>query len=151
MFLKKSKSDVLRPENIVLNAVPDTMENIIRRAGTMLTKSGYCEAPYIEGMLRREKLTSTNIGAGLAIPHGVGDSVRYIRKSGICILQYPGGVPFGENKEPVSLVIGIAGKDDMHLNILMHLAELAQDEAKMKILFTTSDKNLLMKSLTEGM
>ena len=39
---------------------------------------------------------STYIGKGIAIPHGVGKAKDEIKKSGMVVLQFPEGVPFGE-------------------------------------------------------
>lgn len=58
-------------------------------------------------MLRREESATTYMGMGIAIPHGTSDAKKCVLHSGIVVLQYPGGVAFGDEK--AYLVVGIAG------------------------------------------
>ena len=59
---------------------------------------GYVEESYIPAMLEREKIVTTYIGMGLAIPHGTTHESGIIKKTGIVLLQYPEGVDFGDEK-----------------------------------------------------
>jgi len=99
--------------------------DVILLAGRMLEESGYVEHPYIDGMLRREEVFDTNIGNGIAIPHGTDDSKQFIRHSGIVVILFPQGTWW--NQAVVKIVIGIAGKGDEHLDILANIAERLSD------------------------
>ncbi|WP_031409085.1 PTS sugar transporter subunit IIA [Geobacillus vulcani] len=112
---------ILNKENIVLNAQPKTKEEAIRLAGDVLVKQGYVDPAYVDAMLEREELTSTYIGNSVAIPHGTEAAKSLIKHSGISIVQVPGGVDFGGGNQAM-IVIGIAGKDGEHLDILSKLA-----------------------------
>ena len=98
----------------------------------MLLKDGYVTESYEKGMLLREKENPTNLGNGIAIPHGVLEAKKEIKASGIAALIVPDGILW--NDETVRLVIGIAGADQEHLSILSNVAlTLNQEEAVRKI------------------
>ncbi|HCD08862.1 MAG: Phosphoenolpyruvate-dependent sugar phosphotransferase system, EIIA 2, partial [Caldanaerobacter subterraneus] len=81
--------EILNENNIVLNVPSESKVQAIERVGNLLFKNGYVEKEYIEGMKKREEDVTTYIGNGIAIPHGVSGYVKYIKKSGIVIAQYP--------------------------------------------------------------
>ncbi|KJE27133.1 mannitol-specific phosphotransferase enzyme IIA component [Geobacillus kaustophilus] len=112
---------ILNKANIVLNAQAKTKEEAIRLAGEVLVKQGYVAPSYIDAMLEREELTTTYIGNHVAIPHGTEAAKSLVKQSGISIVQIPDGVDFG-NGNIAAIVIGIAGKDGEHLDILSKLA-----------------------------
>ena len=111
----------------------------------MLEASGYVESGYAESMLEREKVASTYMGMGLAIPHGTSETKALVRESGIVVLQYPDGVDFGEEK--ARLVIGIAGAGDAHLDILAKISSALDDEEVLERLSVTSDPEDILKTL----
>ena len=96
-------------------------------------------------MLEREKIVTTYIGMGLAIPHGTSETKALVRNSGIVVLQYPDGVDFGEEK--ARLVIGIAGVGDAHLDILAKISSSLDDEEVLERLSVTKDPEEIFKAL----
>jgi PTS system mannitol-specific IIA component len=118
---------ILAKENILLNAVIGSKEEAIRLTGNILVDKGYVDANYIEKMLEREQLTTTYMGNFVAIPHGTEDSKPFVKESGISFIQVPQGVDFG-NGNIVKLLIGIAGKDNEHLDILSSIAIVCSEE-----------------------
>ncbi|ETI70101.1 PTS sugar transporter subunit IIA [Neobacillus vireti] len=118
---------ILAKENILLNTAVGTKEEAIRLTGRILVEKGYVDASYIEKMLEREALTSTYMGNFVAIPHGTEDSKLLVKESGISFVQVPQGVDFGSGNI-VKLLIGIAGKDNEHLDILSNIAIVCSEE-----------------------
>jgi len=117
---------ILAKENILLNAAVGSKEEAIRLTGSILVDKGYVEAAYIEKMLQREELTSTYMGNFVAIPHGTEDSKDFVKESGISFVQVPQGVDFGGGNI-VKLLVGIAGKNNEHLEILSNIAIVLSD------------------------
>ena len=76
-------------------------------------------------MQEREKLVTTYMGMGVAIPHGTSQAKETVKKTGIVFLQYPEGVDFGDEK--AELVFGIAGIGDEHLELLSKICEILED------------------------
>jgi PTS system mannitol-specific IIA component len=118
---------ILSQENIVLNASFINKEEAIRSTGQILVEKGYVEPSYIEKMLEREELTSTYMGNYVAIPHGTEDAKKSVIASGLSIIQVPNGVDFGDGNI-VKVLIGIAGKDGEHLEILSQIAIVCSEE-----------------------
>ena len=118
--------ELLQKKNIRLSCKAKVKEDIIREMGTILCESGYVTKEYIDGMLKRESTFSTNIGNGIAIPHGVEEAKKNIIKSGIAIMIFPEGTLW--NDECVKIVIGIAGLGDEHLDILANIADKLSTE-----------------------
>jgi mannitol PTS system EIICBA or EIICB component len=134
----EEKLSVLSEKNILLGLKSETKEEAIERAGKLLVSRGYVKEEYIDAMQERERVVSTYIGMGVAIPHGIGEAKRQIEASGIVVLQYPEGVNFGE--ELAYLVIGIAGVGDEHLEILSNIAISLEDLELVDRLSKTENK-----------
>lgn len=140
---------ILNEGNIVLNAVTEGKYEAIERAGRILAENGYVEPDYIEGMKKREQEITTYIGNGIAIPHGTSQYVNHIKNSGIVVLQYPHGVDFGGGNLAY-ILIGIAGRNDEHLEILSAIALACQDENNVSKLKSAETKEEIISILTEG-
>lgn len=138
--------NILVPEGIVLNQKSVTKEEAIMAAGQLLNDLGYVDQEYIPLMLEREKIVTTYIGMGLAIPHGTTHDEGIIHKTGIVLIQYPDGIEFGDEK--AQLVIGIAGKGGEHMEILSKICLALEDEAVLEKMKTTNDKQWIMEHLS---
>lgn len=139
-------SNILRKENIVLGLASTSIEDAINKAGEMLVAAGYVKYDYIAAMHERERVASTYIGNGVAIPHGVGEAKKQIQTSGIVVLQYPNGVEFEGGT--AYLVIGIAGAGGEHLQILTKIAETIEDEATVQHLAKVTDAEEIYRTFS---
>ncbi|WP_145509185.1 PTS sugar transporter subunit IIA [Yersinia alsatica] len=134
---------ILNIESILLGASFLHKSDAIRKAGEILQSSGYVTEKYIDLMLKREAMTSTFMGNNLAIPHGVDGSESEIIRSGISVIQIPEGVSFGDGAVAY-VVIGIAGKDGSHLDILNQIAIACMEEENIeKIRYAKSRQEIL--------
>lgn len=139
------KKQVIIKEGIRLGQKPVTKEEAIQAAGDLLEKLGYVDGTYVAAMQEREKLVSTYIGMGVAIPHGTTQAKDTVKKTGIVFFQYPEGVDFGAEK--AQLVFGIAGIGDEHLDLLSKLCTLLEDPARLETLKTTDDVEWVLEQL----
>ncbi len=140
------KKDVLVKESIKLNQPSVTKEEAIKRAGELLVERGCVEPAYVDAMLEREKLVSTYMGMGIAIPHGTSQAKGTVKKTAITMLQYPDGVDFGDEK--AQLVFGIAGIGDEHLDLLGKISIALDDPETLEKMKTTDDVDWIMKTLS---
>lgn len=113
-------------DSIRLGLAHVSKEDAIRAAGQMLVEQGCVDAAYIDAMLTREKLVTTYMGMGVAIPHGTAEQKACVKRSGIVVLQYPEGADF--DGEKAELVFGIAGVGDEHLDLLSNMCSVLEDE-----------------------
>ncbi len=142
--------EILLKSNIITGLAPEPHEDVIRRCGKMLVDSGYVNAPYIDGMLARDRGFSTAIGNLIAIPHGEIAFKKEIKSTGLVVLTYPGGVEW--NGETVKLVVGIAAKGDEHLEILERIVEAFEEEKDVEAAVQNNDVEALFGILSpEGM
>ncbi|EQE84744.1 UNVERIFIED_CONTAM: PTS mannose transporter subunit IIA [Clostridioides difficile] len=136
-------SKVLNENNIFLGLDSVSKEEAITLAGRKLVENGYVKEEYIPAMLEREKVMTTYMGMGVAIPHGVNEAKKEILSSGIVILQFPNGIDFDGKK--AYLLIGIAGVGDEHLEILSNIAVVLDDDLTER-LKNSNDKQTFMEA-----
>lgn len=129
----------LREDNIFLGLQAADKEQAIRFAGEQLVKGGYVEAEYVPAMLEREKLTSTYLGESIAVPHGTIEAKDRVLRTGVVFCQYPQGVRFGNEEDEVArLVIGIAARNNEHIQVITSLTTALDDETVIARLSTTT-------------
>jgi len=139
------KDRLLTPERILTGLAAEPMEDAVRRAGHLLEAAGCVKEGYAEAMLERERITSTYMGAGLALPHGTAAAKDSVLRSGICVLQYPEGIDYAG--ETAYLIIGIAGVGDAHLDILARLSSILEDEAVLERLSHEAKAEEILQTL----
>jgi len=141
--------EVLTGEMVVLGAQAADKADAIRQAGEVLVKAG-CVAPsYVDGMLARERVMSTYVGSGIAIPHGELADLRSVYHTGVSVLQLPEGVEW-ELGERAYLVIGLASTDLEHVEVLTNLVELLQEPEIITQLVHATDPMVIVERLTHG-
>ncbi|WP_407438936.1 PTS mannitol transporter subunit IICBA [Lelliottia sp.] len=129
----------LGAENIFLGRTASHKEEAIRFAGEQLVKGGYVEPEYVDAMLEREKLTPTYLGESIAVPHGTVEAKDRVLKTGVVFCQYPDGVRFGEEEDDIArLVIGIAARNNEHIQVITSLTNALDDETVIERLSQTT-------------
>lgn len=119
-------SELFSNDNIFLNVNVNSQNEAIEKAGKALVDSGAVTDAYIQAMKDREQVVSTFMGNGLAIPHGTDGAKTNVIHSGLTLLQIPEGVDW--DGEVVKVVVGIAGKDGEHLDLLSKIAITFSEE-----------------------
>lgn len=119
-------SELFSNENIFINVSVASQNDAIEKAGQALVDNGAVTENYIQAMKDREDVVSTFMGNGLAIPHGTEEAKGNVIQSGLSLLQIPEGVDW--NGEEVKVVVGIAGKDGEHLDLLSKIAITFSEE-----------------------
>lgn len=118
--------DVLSTDSVRIHPGSATREEAMKEAADILQAHGAVTGDYFAAMQQREETVSTYMGNELAIPHGTNETKQAILESGLSVVRYDGGVDW--NGEPVTFVVGIAGKGDEHLEILSQIAILFSEE-----------------------
>ena len=143
--IETTEKQILVKDGVQLNLAPVSKEQAIQAAGELLAKLGYVDKTYVDAMQEREKLVSTYMGMGVAIPHGTSQAKNTVKKTGIVLMQYPEGVDFGDEK--AQLVFGIAGIGDEHLDLLSKICEMLEDEEILETLKTTNNIEWILERL----
>ena len=130
----------LTEKDIFLGLTAQNKEEAIRFAGQKLVDNGYVKPVYIEAMLERERLTSTYLGESIAVPHGTIEAKESVINTGIVFCQYPAGVEFGEEADDkAKIVIGIAARNNEHLDVIAKLTNALDDPNIIAKLSSTTD------------
>ena len=144
----QAPSSAIRPDLIRLNVRAIDKADAIRQAGQLLVAAGCVGAGYEESMIAREAVANTFLGAGVAIPHGLGEDKGLVRRDGIAVLQFVEGIEWNPG-QIAHLVVGIAANSDSHIAILRRLTRLIQDEARLHELAITNDAALIAEALAD--
>ncbi|WP_193128118.1 PTS sugar transporter subunit IIA [Gulosibacter sediminis] len=132
---------MLTLESITTAPTATTRDEAIREAGERLVARGSVTPDYVDAMFAREAEVSTFMGSFLAIPHGTNDAKQAVLASGLSVARYPQPVDWDGNE--VRFVIGIAGKDGGHLEILAKIAQIFADQSQVdRLLAAQTDEEL---------
>lgn len=118
-------SEVLTPDLCVADGTATSYEAAIREAGALLVAAGAVTPAYVDSMLARERSMTTFMGNGLAIPHGLLDATAQILRSAVCVVRY--ATPVDWKGQEVRVVVGIAGANGEHLEVLSRIALVFAD------------------------
>ncbi len=138
---------ILETKNIFINEKPGKKEDIIRKIGEIFYSQGYTNEYYTQAMLDKEKVFNTYIGNEIAIPHGIEEAKKHIKKTGLVLMTIPEGQDWGAS-EKVKVIIGIAAVGDEHLEVLQKIAMTFSDKAGLDHLLTLNEKEI--SELFEG-
>lgn len=123
--------DFLDKSTIVLDLKSTVKADAINEMGEVLKSAGKVAdaSPIINALMEREKLGSTGIGQGVAIPHAKSDSLSSM--IGALGLSRK-GVEFGAlDGEPVHVIFLLASPPDSagtHLKVLARISRLLKDK-----------------------
>ena len=99
-----------------------TKEEILEKANSILLQKGYVEHGFFDSVKNREKVSSTEIGNGIAIPHG---SDKYVNRTAIVLVTLDDPILWRDGMVSVVLFIAVSfeQKDTMRklLKDLYHL------------------------------
>ena len=135
-------SELLQKESIALGRKPQDKADAIGQMMELLAKSGSLEdkKKFKQAILERERLSTTGIGEGIAIPHGKSSAVK---RAALAAMVVPQGVDFASaDGAPVHLLFMIAVPEEgaeLHLEVLERLAAMLMDEDFRKRLTAAKD------------
>ncbi|HVY19264.1 MAG TPA: PTS IIA-like nitrogen regulatory protein PtsN [Bauldia sp.] len=145
-------SDLVTPEAIIpslkANSKKQVLQAIAEKAAGM---TGVEEKDIFDTLVKREKLGSTGVGGGIAIPHG---KLGKLERIFGLFARLPKPIDFEALDEtPVDLIFLLlapenAGAD--HLKALARIARLFREPGVVQKLRASSDASALYAVLTEG-
>ena len=123
-------SDLLKPECIELDMKAKKKPDLIQELIAVMSRCVDFQDPesISSALMERERLSSTGIGNGIAIPHCLTPQVK---SPHIALGRKPGGAKFDSvDNQPVALFFLLVGPEDdpnIHLQILSKLARYLHD------------------------
>ena len=143
--------DILRLDSIVCDAEAGSKKQLLELLATLAAeKTGLDERLVLDALIERERLGTTGIGRGVALPHTRLSSLKRI----FCAFVRTKPVDFeAVDDKPVDLVFLLlvpeeAGAD--HLKALARLSRLLRDESVATALRQAKDPNAVYNLIEEN-
>ncbi len=141
-----NESEILSTKSVKLAAAFDHKNDAIHAAAELLVQVGAVDKSYLASMLKREAVTNTWLGNGIAIPHGMVENRDLIIRDAVAVIQIPAGVDWCDGNK-ARLVIAIAACQDCYREICKKLTLLLFDKERLEALSTTADKQQIVTML----
>ncbi len=146
-------SDLLSQERIHCHVHSSSKKRLLETISKELASNsdGLCEREIFESLCARERLGSTGLGHGVAIPHGRVKGSENIEAAFIC-LKKP--IPFDAiDGEPVDLLFAMTVPErcnEDHLKLLAQVADLFSDPNLLKELRDAASPGKLLELLSSS-
>ena len=144
-------SRLLPPAHIVLGRDVSSKKRLFEQIGLLFENSRQIpRARVFDSLFDREKLGSTGLGFGVAIPHG---RIKSIKEPVCAFVRTAAPIPFeAPDGEPVSLVFAMLVPEhatEAHLEILSELAQMFSEPAMRESLIAATDAQAAHRLITE--
>jgi PTS system nitrogen regulatory IIA component len=138
-------SKILAPGNILLDAESTSKKRVFERVGLLFENQMQIgRSQVFDSLFAREKLGSTGLGQGVAIPHG---RIPKLRDATAAFVRTSHPIPFdAPDGQPVVLIFVLLVPElatDLHLQLLGELAQMFSDTDFRNKLLECSDVNCI--------
>ncbi|MEI7841852.1 MAG: PTS IIA-like nitrogen regulatory protein PtsN [Gallionellaceae bacterium] len=144
-------SKILPLENVLLDVESSSKKRVFEHVGLLFENGqSIARSQVFDSLFAREKLGSTGLGQGIAIPHG---RIKNLRDAVGAFVKTGNPIPFdAPDGQPVNLIFVLLVPEratDLHLQLLGELAQMFSDAAFRTRLQASNDATEIHKMLTE--
>ena len=123
-------SKLLPLSNVILELDVSSKKRVFEQVGLLFENNHHiARSQVFDSLFAREKLGSTGLGQGIAIPHG---RIKGLKEAVGAIVRMKQPIPFdAPDGQPVNLIFVLLVPDratDLHLQILSELAQMFSDK-----------------------
>ena len=141
---------LLPAANVVLDLQASSKKRLFEQAGLLFeNQHGIARSQVFDSLFAREKLGSTGLGQGVAIPHG---RIKGLKEALLAFVRMAQPVPFdAPDGQPVQLVFVLLVPEqatEKHLQILSELAQMLSDKALREAMARSPDAAALHQLVT---
>lgn len=134
-------SHILSPKNVVLDLDVSSKKRAFEQAGLIFENNcGIARSTVSDNLFARERLGSTGLGHGVAVPHG---RIKGLKAPLAAFVRLTEPIPFeSPDSQPVNLLVFLLIPDHVtqqHLEILSEIAEMFSDDAFRAVLASAPD------------
>lgn len=124
-------SKLLAEPNVLLDLDVASKKRVFEQAGLLFENNNQvARIQVFDSLFAREKLGSTGLGQGIAIPHG---RIKGLKEAAGALVRLRHPIPYdAPDGQPVSLIFVLLVPEkatDLHLQILSELAQMFSDKA----------------------
>jgi PTS system nitrogen regulatory IIA component len=136
---------LLSPAHIALDLQVSSKKRLFEQAGLLFeNQDAVARSLVFDSLFARERLGSTGLGQGVAIPHG---RIKGLKEARGAFMRLAQPVPFdAPDGNPVNLVFVLLVPEkatEKHLQILSELAQMFSDKALRELLTRAPDADAL--------
>ena len=142
---------ILPVANVLVNVEATSKKRAFEHAGMLFENHhSIARATVTDNLFARERLGSTGLGHGVAIPHG---RIKGLKNPLASVIRVAQSIPFdAPDDEPVGLLIFLLVPEaatQRHLEILSEIAEMLSDRELRERLKTAEDATALHKLIAD--
>ncbi|MFY9326600.1 MAG: PTS sugar transporter subunit IIA [Georgfuchsia sp.] len=142
---------ILPISNIVVDLDAGSKKRAFEQAGLLFeNNNGIARATVFDALFAREKLASTGLGQGFAIPHG---RIKGLKEAVGALFRLKGAVPFdAPDGLPVNLLFVLLVPEaatEKHLQLLSELAQMFSSKTFRDQLATAPDANVVKELIDQ--
>ena len=142
---------LLPVQNVVLDLDVSSKKRVFEHAGLLFENNhNVARSQVFDSLFAREKLGSTGLGQGIAIPHG---RIKGLKEAVGAMIRMREAIPFdAPDGQPVSLIFVLLVPEratDLHLQILSELAQMFSDNAFRDQLLRATSVNTVHSLIAE--
>ena len=142
---------ILPASNVLVNVEASSKKRAFEQAGLLFENHhAIARSTVTDNLFSRERLGSTGLGHGVAIPHG---RIKGLKNPQAAVIRVQQPIPFdAPDDEPVSLLIFLLVPEaatQRHLEILSEIAELLSDRDLRDRMKSAPDEVALHKLISD--
>ena len=142
---------LLPAQNVVLDLDVSSKKRVFEHAGLLFENNqNVARSQVFDSLFAREKLGSTGLGQGIAIPHG---RIKGLKNPLAAVLRVQQPIPFdAPDDEPVGLLIFLLVPEaatQRHLEILSEIAEMLSDRELRERLKSEPDSAMVHRLIAD--
>ena len=142
-------SQLLPLTNVIVGLEASSKKRVFEQAGLLFENNqGIARVKVFDSLFARERLGSTGLGEGIAIPHG---RIKGLKDAVAAVLRLSEPVAFdAPDGKPVSLLLILLVPEQatqQHLEILSEVAEMLSDRTMRDRLLSEADPKALHEAL----
>jgi PTS system nitrogen regulatory IIA component len=142
---------LLPAQNVVLDLDVSSKKRVFEHAGLLFENNqNVARSQVFDSLFAREKLGSTGLGQGIAIPHG---RIKGLKDAVGAMIRMREPIPFdAPDGQPVNLIFVLLVPEratDLHLQILSELAQMFSDQVFREQLLKAESADAMHQSIAE--
>ena len=144
-------SKLLQQSNVIVDLDVSSKKRVFEQVGLLFENNNHvARSEVFDSLFAREKLGSTGLGQGVAIPHG---RLKGLKEAVGALVRMRHSIPFdapdGQNVSIIFVLLVPDRATDLHLQSLSELAQMFSEKPFREQLVAASDASELHRLITQ--